>query len=400
MKHRTLVVSLGGAMLLLGCSSLAPTGPLAVQPTLTLRNSGGVDAEAMYFLGRAYQERGRHQDAVRAFRAALAVEPRHAEAHNALGASYFALGQTAQAEQQFRAAIDAAPELAHLRNNLARLYTLSGHEPTGPAPAVAAAPAAAVGSAPPAVAVAPAASVAPQAMASAPSAVVVATPAPAAISAPPTVAPASPVPAVNGRLLSVASNVWELKMAPPATPAVAVSPLPSTPVVAVRTAAAVPPPSTPVVAARADAVVLPPSTPVVAVRAAAAVPPPSMTAVAAPRPANGQRVEVSNGNGVPGLARRVAHFIETQGYRPPRTNNLQPFNQRRTELQYRIGARRQARELAALLTVTPRLVAVTSLERAATVRLVLGRDFKEPAKVAGAAPGEQLADMVAMLETK
>jgi hypothetical protein len=361
MKHRTLV-SLGGAMLLLGCSSLAPTGPLAVQPTLTLRNSGGVDAEAMYFLGRAYQERGRHQDAVRAFRAALAVEPRHAEAHNALGASYFALGQTAQAEQQFRAAIDAAPELAHLRNNLARLYTLSGH---GPARAMAAAPAAAVGSARPAVAVAPAASVAPQAMASAPSAVVVATPAPAAISAPPTVAPASAVPAANGRLLSVASNVWELKMAPPA---VAVSPLPSTPVVAVR--------------------------------AAAAVPPPSMTAVAAPRPANGQRVEVSNGNGVPGLARRVAHFIETQGYRPPRTNNLQPFNQRRTELQYRIGARRQARELAALLTVTPRLVAVTSLERAATVRLVLGRDFKEPAKVAGAAPGEQLADMVAMLETK
>jgi hypothetical protein len=364
MKHRTLVVSLGGAMLLLGCSSLAPTGPLAVQPTLTLRNSGGVDAEAMYFLGRAYQERGRHQDAVRAFRAALAVEPRHAEAHNALGASYFALGQTAQAEQQFRAAIDAAPELAHLRNNLARLYTLSGHEPTGPAPAVAAAPAESVGSTPPALAVAPAASAAPQAMASAPSAGVVA-PAPAAISAPSTVAPASEVPAANGRLLSVASNVWELKMAPPA---VAVSPLPSTPVVAVR--------------------------------AAAAVPPPSMTAVAAPRPANGQRVEVSNGNGVPGLARRVAHFIETQGYRPPRTNNLQPFNQRRTELQYRIGARRQARELAALLTVTPRLVAVTSLERAATVRLVLGRDFKEPAKVAGAAPGEQLADMVAMLETK
>lgn len=358
MKHRTLVVSLGGAMLLLGCSNMAPTGPLVVQPTLTLRNSGGVDAEAMYFLGRAYQERGRHADAVRAFRAALAVEPRHAEAHNALGASYFALGQTAQAEQQFRAAIDAAPELAHLRNNLARLYTLSGHEPAGAA-VVAATPATA----------APAASVAPQPMASAAPAVVATNAAPAA----------SVVPVASSRLLSVASNVWELKTTPPVTPAVA---------------AALPPPAVPIVAvpSAVAATVQQPAAPVVAA--------PYAVAAVAPRPAKGQRVEVSNGNGVPGLARRVAQFIETQGYRAPRTNNLQPFNQRRTELQYRIGARRQARELAALLTVTPRLVAVTSLERAATVRLVLGRDFKEPASVAGAVPGEQLADMVAMLETK
>lgn len=369
MKHRTLVVALGGAMLLLGCSSLAPTGPLAVQPTLTLRN-GGVDAEAMYFLGRAYQERGRHEDAVRAFRAALALEPRHAEAHNALGASYFALGQTAQAEQQFRAAIAAAPELAHLRNNLARLYTLSGHEPAGQAVVAAAAatptaPAEATGAAAPAVYAAPAITVAPQQMASAPPAVVAASPAPAAILAP----TAAVAPLASTRLLSVASNVWELKTAPPA----AVQPSATRPMIAAAPSLAMP---------------------------AIAAPAPAAILVAAPRPANAQRVEVSNGNGVPGLARRVAQFIETQGYRAPRTNNLQPFNQRRTELQYRIGSRRQARELAALLTVTPRLVAVTSLERAANVRLVLGRDFKEPASVAGAAPGEHLADIVAMLESK
>jgi len=395
MKHRTLVVSLGGAMLLLGCSSMAPSGPLAVQPTLTLRNSGGVDAEAMYFLGRAYQERGRHQDAVRAFRAALALEPRHAEAHNALGASYFALGQTAQAEQQFRAAIDAAPELAHLRNNLARLYTLSGHEPA--APALAAAPQATPATTPvttpatmlattQAATLAPTASVAPQPMASAAPAVVAASPAPATILAPKAAvaAAASAVPAPSSRLLSVASNVWELKPAPLAKAAVA---------------AAMPPPvvpAVPVIAARSvmAAAVPMPTLPLVAAPSAVAV------AVAAPRPANGQRVEVSNGNGVPGLARRVAQFIETQGYRAPRTNNLQPFNQHRTELQYRIGSRRQARELAALLTVTPRLVAVTSLERAATVRLVLGRDFKEPAARAGVAQGAALGDTVAMLQSE
>lgn len=171
--------------------------------------------------------------------------------------------------------------------------------------------------------------------------------------------PAPPAGAADSQLLSVASNVWELKAMPPALRA----------------------------AAPADA------------GAVAAAVAPSDVARAALRPGE-RRVEVSNGNGVPGLARRVAQFIETQGYRAPRTSNLQPFNQRRTELQYRIGARRQARELAALLTVAPRLVAVTSLERAATVRLVLGRDFKEPAGLAGATPGAPLADTVAMLQAE
>lgn len=303
MKHRTLVLSLAAGMLLLGCASTAPSGPLAVQPVLAVRN-GGVDADGMYRIGRSYLVQGRHEEAVRAFRAALEIDLRHAEARNALGAAYFAQGWIEQAEQQFRAAIAAAPGLAHLRKNLARLYSLTGRQPAERGTGAAVTPAPALQQ--------------------------VAPPGAAAVSQ-------AAVPAAASQLVSVATNVWELK------PAAAL----------VRAA---PPDAAP--------------------QAVAAT-------VASGRPASAQRVEVSNGNGVPGLARRVAQFIDTQGYRQTRTSNLRPFNQHRSEVQYRAGAQRQARELGALLEIPARQVAVASWEHEAGVRLILGRDFKGTHVVAG-----------------
>lgn len=349
MKYRAIVLSLGAAMLTLGCSSLTPPTPLAIEPVMKVRN-GGVDAEGMYFVGRAYQGQGRHAEAVRAFRAALALEPMHVEARNALGASYFAQGRADLAEAQFLAALALAPDSPHLRNNLARLYVLTGSQPSE---ALAAADAAAREAAPPAAApqnpaadtavpaATPAAAAAPLAVVAPVAAV---TPAKAAV---PVVAAPTPAAVSSGALVSVASNVWELKAQAPTVRSAQVP-----------QAVASPPP-----------VVAAPSAPAAAIPASVAA-----------------RVEVSNGNGVTGLARRVAQFMQTQGYRQTRTNNLQSFNQRSTEIQYRAGAQGQARELAALLGVPPRLVVVSALERQATVRLVLGRDYRQLAVTPTAPP--------------
>lgn len=338
MKHRSLVLSLASAMLLLGCASMLPSAPHAVEPVMAVRN-GGVDAEGMYRIGRYYQGQGRHDEASKAFRAALDLDPAHAEARNALGVTYFVQGWIDKAEQQFRQAIAAAPDLAHLRNNLARLYTLTGRQPVDGAARAALAPPVAPRPTPTETALARAAS--------AP----VSDPAPASSSAPAPVpasasAPASaPVSAVASRLVSVAPNVWELKStATPSSPAAQAKTLVS----------------------------------------------------AANRSA--PRVEVSNGNGVQGLARRVAQFMAIQGYRQTRTGNLPAFNQRRTEVQYRAGAQRQARELATLLGARVRLVPVAALEHDVTVRLILGHDFKESDRVLRAAQFAPIGQTFAMTQ--
>lgn len=339
MKHRSLVLSLASAMLLLGCASMLPSGPLAVEPVMAVRN-GGVDAEGMYRIGRYYQGQGRHDEASKAFRAALDLDPAHAEARNALGVTYFVQGWIDKAEQQFRQAIAAAPDLAHLRNNLARLYTLTGRQPVDAAARVAVAPPVAPQPTPAEAALARAASgpVADPASAS----VSASAPVSASASAPASTPISAPVSAVASRLLSIAPNVWELKSA-------------ATPVLP---------------AAQAKAM--------------------------ANRPTH--RVEVSNGNGVQGLARRVAHFMAIQGYRQTRTGNLPAFNQRRTEVQYRAGAQRQARELATLLDVRMRLVPVVALEHDVTVRLILGHDFKESNRVLRAAQFAPIGQTFAMTQ--
>ncbi len=101
--------------------------------------------------------------------------------------------------------------------------------------------------------------------------------------------------------------------------------------------------------------------------------------VAPPRPARSVRVEVSNGNGVTGLAKRLAVRLGSERVRTVRLTNQRPFNQARTEVQYREGYVDAASALAQRLEHPAALVPSKALAPGVDVRLVLGRDLRAQA---------------------
>lgn len=112
------------------------------------------------------------------------------------------------------------------------------------------------------------------------------------------------------------------------------------------------------------------------------------------------RLEIANGNGVPGLARRVRDALHQGGSPAPRLTNLKSFTQRDTAIQYRLGFHEAARLLSMKIPSHPRLVYTADIGAAVDVRLVLGRDMTSRAgqaikdqvvsePYAGAAPADR-----------
>lgn len=273
-----------------------------------------LQAEAMYRLGRWLQGQQRLTEALAAYQEALAAEPGHAAALNAAGTVHSQLGQAGDAEAAFRAAIARDPDSPLAHNNLG--YHLLN---TGRA-------AEALPLLERAVALSPSDAVARSNLTLAQAAL---QPAPAvavaAAAAPP---PGAAAPTL--KLQPVAPGVWELRNVPaPAKPAVAA-----------------------------------------AANAATASAPPALSA--------GLRMEVANGNGATGLARRVAAML---GLAAPqrRLTNDKPFGVRNSRIEHVRAAEPDARALQQRLPIDVPLVPVTALERGAGVRLVLGKDFpREP----------------------
>jgi len=120
-KHISVVCT--GA-LLLACADLAR------QP----ETQAGPDAEFAYGQGRTHHLAGRYPEAVQAYRAVLAADPRHVRARNALAAAYARQGDFAQAipiwrELTAELKLDSGPGNAYLFANLGYAYLLGGdHE--------------------------------------------------------------------------------------------------------------------------------------------------------------------------------------------------------------------------------------------------------------------------------
>jgi tetratricopeptide (TPR) repeat protein len=102
-----------------GCSMLSTNQSASVTPALA-------NAESQYVLGRYYQGQQRYEQAIEAYRRALAANPGHVSAHNGLGASLLLTGQNAEAIEQFKTGLRHQPRSAALWNNLGYAYTLSG----------------------------------------------------------------------------------------------------------------------------------------------------------------------------------------------------------------------------------------------------------------------------------
>lgn len=423
LKRNAIALAISGLSALAGCSTVsAPARPALperagkIEPVMTVRDSRGVDSEGMYRIGRYFQGQMRYDDAVAAYRKALALDARNVEARNALGVVYSIQGMSAEAEGEFKAAIAIAPGLSHLQGNLGYHYLQLGryaearsalHEAIRLSPANALAWKH--------VAIVERNLTAARAPASAsaepgPAAEMNAAPASTALAA---AAPdAAPVEAVSAEAAKSASATTALtiesKIAPvgadialvPARSSVAAARAPDPEQSATVVQAAIEPAP---VAAGAQAIEARDTAPVaqlmnvapnvwelrpqaveVAVPAAVA----AQAAVTRIEPSAPQgmpssvRLEIANGNGVTALAKSVGRYLRTLGASQPRLTNQRPFSQGRTEIQYVAGADQWAQALRRMLETPAELVATRRIERNAQLRLVLGKDFHEIEAVA------------------
>jgi hypothetical protein len=108
---------------------------------------------------------------------------------------------------------------------------------------------------------------------------------------------------------------------------------------------------------------------------------PSAPAVAAvPHSApHASRLEISNGNGVTGMAARVGRWLAAQGAPAERLTNRQPFTQRSTVVQYRTGQEDAAQHVARLLPADAKAEPRPTPGLRSDVRVVLGRDWVQVA---------------------
>lgn len=127
MIHRPkLLVGLVGAALLAGCSSTPQAPQARVVPFSEIRN--GIDsADGYYALGRELQRSGKLDDAERAYRRALELDPAHIEAHNGLAAVSAGRGDVDMAISILTNLATKRPDQAHLQGNLGYAHFLKGN---------------------------------------------------------------------------------------------------------------------------------------------------------------------------------------------------------------------------------------------------------------------------------
>lgn len=329
-KLTPIASSLACALAITGCAGTlqsASDQTSTVQPVFGIKHS--VSASALYRLGRFYEAQARHEQAIFAYREALKREPDHVAAHSGLGVSLAASGRHDEAIAQFQAAIAISPDRAYLHNNLGYALLLQGSDEQAvkaleeahrldPHPERAANYNLRL--AHDRIAAAEKARQAAAGDTSSTRSV-----APAENTPEPQLASA---PRATIELVEVKPSVYELRG--------------------------------PVILSK---LTLPPIQ---------ATPLPARVATPSLKPF---RLEVSNGNGVTGLAKRVAGRLAAAGLDPAaRLTNQLPFQQRETEIQYREGYAGEAAALAGKLQGRVQVLPSKQLAGHIHVRLVLGKD--------------------------
>ncbi len=127
MKHHPkLLVTLIGAALMAGCGTTPPSQQARMVPFSEIRN--GIDtADGYYALGRELQRGGKLDEAERAYRRALELDPAHIEAHNGLAAVSAGRGDVDLAIAILTNLAAKRPDQAHLQGNLGYAHYLKGN---------------------------------------------------------------------------------------------------------------------------------------------------------------------------------------------------------------------------------------------------------------------------------
>ncbi|MES2129186.1 MAG: LytR C-terminal domain-containing protein [Pseudomonadota bacterium] len=349
---RPLSGALLGASLLLGCSAPPLRDELLMQPALQVHHSGNQAADAYYQIGRFQQERGELDLALTAYNYAIARDAHHEMARVAAAVIHAQQGRLDQAKATLLAVVAEYPNLAQPYNNLGYVHYLQGdYEAAAIAlrRAVALEPGNAKARANLQLADAALASRTPAAPADGGAAMLASAAAPAvraeappALLAPAAVA-ATPQPA-RMELVQLEPHVYQLRRSADSAPPVQL--------------AAAAPAAAPAPAAAAAATAM--------VTAAAAAP--------AARVLPPSRLEVANGNGVTGMAKRVSRALVQRGIAVARITNERSFRQPETRIHFRVGYEQQAQALVDALHGHARMVLATNMAAQSDLRLVLGRD--------------------------
>ena len=84
-------------------------------------------ADSHYLLGCYYQQKGRHNEAIREFEKAILINPGNAKAYNGRGVSYDKLRDFERAVKSYDMALKIDPSLDYVHNNLGYSYLLQGN---------------------------------------------------------------------------------------------------------------------------------------------------------------------------------------------------------------------------------------------------------------------------------
>ena len=406
-KHRKLpgYTALAGAALsaVAGCASFDAkiVQAWAIEPVVSVIDSVQ-SSQAFYAMGRYFDGSQAWDRAIDAYRKAIAADAQNVEAYNALGVALAQSGRLAQAEVALRQAIALAPNLGHVRSNLGYVLMLAGRP--GEAvkelkvavkqdesnvmamanlrDALALSDASRYG-----VVTATTPSKNAKTLAAVDAAEVAVLPrkpgggleltegAPMMISVPaPIVSAELPTPLAASVSVPVELQTASVP-APQGTAAVAsVTPI-ATPTVAPLTLRVVDKPTVASLVERATGTTRAPlaQAQTVSLRA------PTLPAT----PERALRLEVSNGNGVAGMAARVGRWLATQGVQTERLTNQQPFRQQQTVIQYRSGHEEAALHVARSLPANAKAQAMPTQGLRSDVRVVLGRDWVRTAACLG-----------------
>lgn len=378
-----ILAAVASACLLQACATApAPTEPRAMkmEPLLQVRGSGDQNAATYYQLGKFHQARGNREQARTAYLQSIGLDRHQVEARNALAVLNSEDSRLDEAQAMLEQLTRDYPRVAYLHNNLAYVHLLRG-APDAAIPSLERALAlepgnaralnnlglvqtallekrdrltAALGLADMIVekagggtdsaAAKPAEEAAAAALAAARQATSLVKPAPAPAMASKLAMP--DVLAANSRMevVQLLPNVIELRQRQPA------------------------------MAERHEE----------KPQKAAAIE--SKPLAATPPQPRAFRLDVANGNGVPGMALKMRDALARRGIHAARVTNKRPFNTESTEIQYLVGFEKEAEHVRAAMASHVAMKPVSAIAGTQDVRLVLGRDAAGHVALMGEAP--------------
>ena len=406
-KLRPITIALG-AGLLQACATPPAPQAITMQPVLQVRNSADQTAATYYQLGKYHQARGNLDLARAAYAESIALDSRQLEPRNALAGIHFQQGRFNEAKTLLLQLVAEFPSVVHPHNNLGYIQYMQGEYAAaadtlqralsldannervrnnlvtlrlavasrGPATPMASLPvpgnsqfAGAKGSNSEPARVADGVRLTAGgesgAVADIQSSVISQVKPPRAETVEPAalLVPRFPMLVTQSRmeLVAVAPNVFDLKLK--STPALAVeAPAPRLELVAV---------ATDVYELKLKSTTVLASPPLNGA--------PDKVTLAAADPARAvvgkaARLEVANGNGVNGMAKRIGSTLGQKGIAVSRLTNERPYTQQATKIQYRAGYEQAAESLKRAMNGHAVLVQASDLSAHTDVRLVLGRD--------------------------